>query len=189
MAQKTTYSQPRETEADRIAKAERAKEKARMAKTEQMETLAAAVDAEMKREIAEKVQKQIEKRDGAPINTVKLTSERAAKLAQQGVDRARLDELVELHDRVGDTFLRGMKMALGAALKDMEYAMEAGRIASRSGESNPIRAGVMGVSDGTGVIQDKMRFVAEILKTFAERYQKSGGQIGRQFMELIRHKK
>ena len=189
MGQKTTYTKPRETEANRIAKAERAKEKARMAETERRETLAAAVDIEMKRQTAETVREQMEKRNGEPINAAKLATEASAKLAQQGVDRARLDELAELHEKVSKTFFGGMKMALGAALKDMGYAMEAGQIASRSGRSNPIRSGVMGVSDGTGVIQDKMRFVDEILLTFAERYRKSGGQIGREYMELIRHKK
>ena len=189
MGQKTTYSVPRETEADRIAKAERDKEKARIAEAELRETLTAAVVAEERRKTAEIVREQMEKRNGEPINAAKLTTETSANLAQMGVDEARLEELMNLHKKVPKTFFSGMKMALGAALKDMEYAMEAGRIASRLGKSNPIQAGVMGVSDGTGIIQDKVRFVEEILSTFTENYRKSGGQIGREYMELIRHKK
>ena len=190
MAQKTTYGVPRETKADRIAKAERAKEKARMDKAELDASLEAVAAEEIRKEVVERVRKQEEKRrNGEPIEAAKLATETAAAIAQRGADKSRLDKLMKEHKRGKQTIYTGMKMAIGALLKDMERALEAGRIANRLGIPNPLRSSVMGIGDGTGVIQDKVAFVEKFLSTFAQLYRKTGGEINAGYFEGGRQKK
>ena len=93
---------------------------------------------------------------------------------QHALDEKHLELLVKNHEEAKGTFYRGMKMAFGAALKDMPRAVEAGHIASRLGIRNPITSGVMGVGEGSGVIQDKIRFVEAILAKFGKRYRATG---------------
>lgn len=89
-------------------------------------------------------------------------------------DMDRLADIVLEHERGKSTFYQGMRMAFGAALKDMDRSLEAGQIAGRLGISSPITASVMGVSEGSGVIQDKVRFVEAILARFGKRYRATG---------------
>ena len=189
MGQKTTYGVPRETEADRIAAAERAKEKARIEKAELDASLEAVADEEIRKRVVEEVRKREEKRNGEPVEAVKLATETASILAQRGADKTRLEKLMKEHKRGKQTVYTGMKMAVGALLKDMERSVEAGRIASRLGMTNPIRSSVMGVGDGTGVIQDKMTFVKKFLDKFAQMYRENGGEIDAGYFEGGRQKK
>lgn len=93
---------------------------------------------------------------------------------QRQTDMDRLADLVLEHEKGKTTFYTGMKMAFGAALKDMDRSLEAANIARRLGINSPITAGVMGVGEGSGVIQDRIRFVEAILATFAKRYRATG---------------
>jgi len=183
MAQKTTFSVARETEADRIAARERAKEDARIARTEEMETLQAIADEEIKRTAAEIVRERMEKRNGASIDTAALAEQAEERLAQREADEARLEALVKEHDKGIKTFYVGMRMAFGSAMKDQDRSLEAGRIAGRLGRGNPIRTTVMQLGDGMGVVQDNVRFVDEVCAKFAELYRKNSGQIDRDYME------
>jgi hypothetical protein len=103
-----------------------------------------------------------------------LMKHEEAKKAQREADEARLVELVEEQKKGKKTFYTGMKMAFGAAMKDMERSQETARIASRLGVSNPITSSVMGIGQASGMIQDKVRFVEAVCKRFAIRYRAIG---------------
>ncbi len=183
MAQKTTFSQPRETKADRIAARERAKEDARIARAAEQASLQAVADEETRQVAADIVRERMEKRNGAPVDTEALAEQAEERLAQRGADEARLEALMKEHERGIKTFYTGMKMALGSALKDQDRSLEAGRIAARLGRANPIRTTVMQLGDGLGVVQDNVRFVDEVCAKFAELYRKNSGQIDRSYFE------
>ena len=82
--------------------------------------------------------------------------------------------LMEDHKRGKRTFYTGMKMAFGAALRDMERSQETARIASRLGVTNPITSSVMGVGEASGVIQNKVKFIEAVCRRFAMRYRAIG---------------
>ena len=73
-----------------------------------------------------------------------------------------------------DMFYRFAKSMITVALRSMDRATEAGRVAGRLGRRNPITTGVMGIGDGSGVIQDRVRFVEAIMARFAKRYRATG---------------
>jgi hypothetical protein len=96
------------------------------------------------------------------------------ELTERERDMQRLADLVLEHEKGKTTFYHGMKMAFGAALRDMGRAVEAGQIAGRLGISSPITSSVMGVGEGSGVIQDRVRFVEAVLAQFGKRYRAVG---------------
>ena len=172
MAQIKTYGPDKKTEAQKIADAERKKEREQKEEFDRRESLAAVADADIKKTAAEIVLEK-EKNMVRPDQAISIAHAEAKK-AQREEDEARLGELMEAHKKGKRTFYTGMKMALGAAMKDMERSQETARIASRLGVSNPITAGVMGVGEASGVIQDKVRFVEAVCKRFAVRYRAIG---------------
>lgn len=172
MSQITTYSGGKKGEAELRAEAERAKEKSQKEDAERKASLEAATSADIKKVAAEIVLEKEKK--VVPPDTAKVMAHEEEKKAQREADMDRLAELVEEHKKGKRTFYTGMKMAFGAALKDRERSVEAGRIAVRLGVSHPITSGVMGVGQASGVIQDKVRFVEAILAKFAKRYRAIG---------------
>ncbi len=107
----------------------------------------------------------------APPLPPQLTEE---QLSAHEQDTQLLADIVLAHEKGKTTFYTGMKMAFGAALKDMDRAVEAGRVASRLGIDNPISAGVMGVGEGSGISQDRVLFVEAILARSGKRYRATG---------------
>ena len=172
MAQIKTYQSGKKTKAQEIADTERKKELEQIAVTEQRETLRAAADADVNK-VAAQIVLEKEKNIVPPDQSI-LKEHAEAKKAQRDADEGRLKELVEEKKKGHRAFYAGMKMAIGAALKDMERSQEAARIASRLGITNPITSSVMGVGDTTGVHQDKVRFVEAICQRFAVRYRAIG---------------
>ncbi len=172
MTQIKTYSTGRKTEAQKIADEERKRETTQTEKTERRETLRAAADAEVSRVAAEIVLEKEKNR--VPPDQAVLKKHAEAKKAQRDADKEHLAELVEAHKKGKRTFYTGMKMALGAALKDIERSQEAARLSVRLGVSNPITSSVMGVGQASGVIHDKVKFVEAICKRFAIRYRAIG---------------
>ena len=172
MAQIKTFGSGKISEAQRIADEERKRETAQIKVTERQETLAAVADADIQK-IAAGIVLEKEKNMVRPDQAITMAHAEAKK-AQRYRDETLLEELVAEHKKGKRTFYTGMKMALGAAMKDMERSQETARIASRLGVSNPITSGVMGVGNASGMIQDKVRFVEAICKRFAVRYRAIG---------------
>ena len=172
MTQIRTYGSGKQTEAQKIAAEERKRETAQIKETERQKTLRAAADAEVNKVAAEIVLEKEKTR--VPPDQAILKAHAEAKKAQRDGDKARLEELVAEHKKGKRTFYTGMKMALGAAMKDMPRSQETARIASRLGVTNPITSGVMGVGEASGMIQDKIRFVEAVCKRFAVRYRAIG---------------
>lgn len=175
MAQKTTYSKPIETEADRIAKAERAKEKARIAETERLASLKAVVDAEVLNVAAEIVAER--GKNGPPVDTVKLEAQAEARLAQHLEDEALYDAILEERDAALANYYRFAKAATTSVFKFVELSSDIAPVCRRLNKANPIRASVMGVSDGTGVITDPIRHTDEVWQKFIKLYRVESGQI------------
>ena len=171
MTQVKTYGTGRKTEAQKIADAERKKEKAQIKERERQETLQAAADADIQKAAAEIV---LAREEGRSVDAAKLGTEVQTSLDERAADRERLDELMEESDKGKAMFYRFMKSAINVALRDMDRSQEVARLAVRLGVSNPLTAGVMGVGQASGVIQDKVRFVEAILKRFAKRYRAIG---------------
>lgn len=172
MAQIKTYGSGRKSKAQEIADAERASETKQRLDAERRATLAAVADADIKKVAAEIVLEKEKNRVPADVEILKKHAE--AEKARLDAEKERLEELMEEHRKGKKTFYTGMKMAFGAALKDMERSQETARIASRLGMSNPITSGVMMVGESTGVYQDKVRFVEALCKRFAIRYRAIG---------------
>jgi len=170
MAQIKTYG--RKTKAQDAADAERAEETKQRLDAERRATLATVADADIKRVAAEIVLEKEKNR--IPPDGEILKKHAEAKKARLDADKERLDVLMKEHKKGKKTFYTGMKMAFGAAMKDMARSQETARIASRLGVSNPITSGVMMVGESTGVYQDKVRFVEAICKRFAVRYRAIG---------------
>ena len=172
MAQKKTYSSGRKSKADKQWDEDRLREEKQKLAADRRATLAAVADADIQRVAADIVlekEKNIE-----PPDVELLRKHEEAKEAQRDADKARLEQLMEEHRKGKKTFYSAMKMAFGAAMKDMERSQETARIASRLGISNPITSGVMGVGQASGMIQDKVRFVEAVCKRFAVRYRAIG---------------
>ena len=172
MAQITTYGSGKKSKAQEIADAERAKEQRQKEEADRRESLAILADADIK-QVAANIVLEKEKTRVPPAQAI-LGAHAEAKKAQRDADKALLEELVKDHKKGKSTFYRGMKMAIGAALKDMKRSQETARVASRLGVTNPITSGVMGVGESSGVIQDRVRFVEAICKKFALRYRATG---------------
>ena len=172
MTQVKTYGSGRKTEAQRIADEERKREKAQIKETERRESLAAVADADIQK-VAAKIVLEKEKNRVPPDQAV-LKSLAEAKKERQDADKERLKEIKEESNKGHRTYYAGMKMAIGAAMKDMDLSQEAARIASRLGVTNPITSGVMGVGNASGMILDKVKFVEAICKRFAVRYRAIG---------------
>ncbi|GAF87063.1 unnamed protein product, partial [marine sediment metagenome] len=162
MTQIKTYRSERKTEAQKIAEEERKRETAQIKADERRASLAAAADADIQKEAAKIVLEKEKKRVPPDTDSIKLHEEE--KKAQREADEARLEGLVQEHKKGKRTFYAGMKMAFGAAMKDMERSQEAARLSVRLGVSNPITSGVMGVGEGSGMIQDQVRFVEAVCK-------------------------
>lgn len=172
MPQITTYSRGKKGEAQKIADAERKKEKRQKEDAERRASLAAAADADIQKVAADIVLEK--EKNIAPPDMSKVQAHEAEKKAQREVDMERLAELVAEHKKGKKTFYTGMKMAFGAALKDRERSVEAGRIAVRLGVSHPITSSVMGIGQASGVIQDKVKFVEAVCERFPKRYRAIG---------------
>ncbi len=172
MTQVKTYGSGRKTEAQKIADEERKREKAQKKEAERRASLAAVADADIQKVAADIVLEKEKK--VVPPDTDELKAQVEEKGVQREADAAQLLELMEEHKKGKRTFYTGMKMAFGAALKDMERSQETARLAVKLGLTNPITSGVMGVGQASGVIQDKVRFVEAICKRFAIRYRAIG---------------
>ena len=172
MSQIKTHGTGIKSEAQKIADAERKKERDQKEEAERRESLAAVVDADIQKEAAEIVLEREKK--SVPIDTAKVMAHEEEKKAQRVADTERLTQLIADHIKGKRTFYTGMKMAFGAALKDRERSQETARIAIRLGVTNPITSGVMGVGQASGVIQDKVKFVEAVCKRFAIRYRAIG---------------
>ncbi len=179
MSQITTYSRGKKGEAQKIADEERKREKAQKLESERQASLAAGADADIQK-VAAKIVLEKEKKV-VPPDKAKLKAHEEEKKAQREADTARLEELVQDHRKGKRTFYAGMKMAIGAALKDMERSQETARIAIRLGVTNPITSGVMGVGQASGVIRDKVKFVEAVCKRFAVRYRAIGSILADDF--------
>ena len=172
MTQIKTYGSGKISEAQRIANEERAKEKRQKKDPERRESLTRKASEDVQLEAARIVLKREEKKP--PPDKVEAKAREEEKKALREDDEAHLAELMEDHKRGKRTFYTGMKMAFGAALRDRERSQETARIASRLGVTNPITAGVMGVGEASGVVQDRVRFVEAVCKRFAVRYRAIG---------------
>ena len=169
MSQIKTHGTGIKSEAQKIADAERKKERGQKEEAERRASLAAVADADIQKEAAKIVLEKEKNR--VPPDTTKHEEE---KKEQRVADTERLTQLIADHIKGKRTFYTGMKMAFGAALKDMERSQETARLAVRLGVTNPITSGVMGVGQASGVIRDKVRFVEAICKRFAIRYRAIG---------------
>ena len=172
MAQKKTYSSGRKSKADKQWDDDLLREKKQTLAADRRASLAAVADADIQRVAADIVLEK--EKNIVPPDQAILKEHAEAKKAQREADEARLEELMEEHKKGKKTFYGAMKMAFGAAMKDMERSQETARIASRLGVSNPITSGVMGVGQASGMIQDKVRFVEAVCKRFAIRYRAIG---------------
>ena len=172
MTQIKTYRSDRKTEAQKIADEERKREKAQIKEAERRASLAAVADADIQKVAAEIVLEK-EKKTTPPDPDI-LKKHEEEKKAQREADTERLTQLIADHIKGKRTFYTGMKMAFGAAMKDMERSQEAARLSVRLGVSNPITSGVMGVGQASGVIHDKVKFVEAVCKRFAVRYRAIG---------------
>ena len=172
MTQIKTYGSGKPSEAQRIANEERKKEKRQKEDAERRESLRTRASEDIQREAA-KIVLEKEKKTPPP-DTSKVKAHEEAKKAQREDDEARLVGLMEDHKRGKRTFYTGMKMAFGAALRDMERSQETARIASRLGVTNPITSSVMGVGEASGVIQNKVKFIEAVCRRFAMRYRAIG---------------
>ena len=172
MAQKKTYSSGRKSKADKQWDDDLLREKKQTLAADRRATLAAVADADIQRVAADIVlekEKNIE-----PPDVELLRKHEEAKEERRKTDESRLKFLMVEHEKGKKTFYGAMKMAFGAAMKDMERSQETARIASRLGVSNPITSGVMGVGQASGMIQDKVKFVEAVCKRFAVRYRAIG---------------
>jgi len=182
MAQKSTYSTPRETEADRIATAERAKERKRVEDFEQRQALEAAADAEVKK-VAVEVMRTRE--DGRTVDVEVLEEASEERLAQRLEDEELYETLLAQAERKLETFYARAKTANNAALSFVELSDEMRVVCNRLGKPNAIRASVMGVADGTGVITDPIRHTDEIWARFVKLYRAESGIIDMDVWERL----
>ena len=172
MAQIKTYGSGKKTKAQEQWDEERSKEKKQKEAADLQATLAAVADADI-RNVAANIVLEKEK-NLVPPDVDILRKHEEEKQEQRSADRKRLEILFKAHQRDKRTFYTGMKMAFGAAMKDMKRSQETARLASRLGMSNPITSGVMGIGTSSGVIQDRVRYVEAICKRFAVRYRAIG---------------
>ena len=175
MGQKTTYSVPRETEADRIAAKERAKEKARMARAAELASMETVVHAEVLKVAAEIVAERDS--NGAPIDTAKLEARAEAKRVQRAEDEALYEHKIARREQLVRNFYSFAKSATNAYLEFVELSADLAPLCKRLGKSNPVRTSVMGISDGTGIITDPVRHTDEVWKKFIRLYRVESGQI------------
>ena len=172
MAQIKTYGSGRQTEAQKIAAEERRRENEQTEEMERRKTLDAVAGAEIQKVAADIVLEK--EKNIVPPDPAILLAHEEEKQKSRELDHARLDKLVADHKRGKKTFYTGMKMALGAAQKDMARYQDAARVAARLGVTNPITSGVMGVGESSGMIQNNVRFVEAVCKRFAKRYRAIG---------------
>ena len=175
MAQKTTYTKAQETKADRIAKAERTKEKARIEKAGRLASLNTVVDAEVLEVAAEIVAER--KANGAPVDTVKLEAIAKARVADREDDKALYEKKMARRTQLIRNFYNFSKSAENAFLEFAELSADMAAVCKRLNKPNPIRTSVMGVSDGTGVIVDPIRHTEEVWRKFIMLYRTQSEQI------------
>ena len=185
MSQKSTYSKAKETEYDRRTKKERAKEKARMAETDRRDTLTAVAKEEVDRIVAETVAESMKGTNGAPPDTAKLAEESEARLAQRGVDLSVYEEKMARANQLIKNFYSFSKSATKAFLEFAELTNDMAPIARRLQKPNPIRSSVMGVTDGTGIIQDHLAHTDAVWTKFMQLYRAESGVIDRDTWERL----
>lgn len=178
MGQINTYGSGKVTEADKRATAERAKESARIAKAERRANALAGAEAKTAKLLTEHILRKEAKRP-----PVEDTEQHEVDEALREADEALLAEWVAEDKRNTNTFYVGMKMAMGAALKASPRSVEAGLLAGKYGWNNSLTAGVMGISDGVGVIQDKLKYQEAILEKFARLLKGNNGAIDAGYFE------
>ncbi len=172
MAQITTYSKPPETEADRIAAAERAKERGHTTDAGRREALLATGKGLLD-EAAIELALEAERNIVPPDPEIAAAAARKER-AQRKKDEARFAELVSEWKKNRNRQYAGLEMMFGAVFADMELSTEAAQLSAKLGMNNPLERGtMMHIADSTGIPQDKMHLVTRICDKIVKRYKES----------------
>lgn len=172
MAQIKTYGSGIKTEAQKIAEAERKKEKRQKEDAERRVSLDAATSADIQKEAAKIVLEKA--RTTAPPDPAVLEKHAEEKKAQREADEALYEEIMLECDKARKNYYRFATAANNAALKFSPLSQEMSRVCSRLGRTNPITDGVMHVGEPTGVIMDDVRHTEAVWAMFTKRFRAIG---------------